>query len=45
MLQIITQGLQQGEMAVLAGTMSDKMLDRHQDMTTPPPRQNRNKKE
>jgi len=35
MLQIITQGLQQGEMSVLAGTMSDRMLDRQQDPTMP----------
>ena len=35
MLQTITQGLQQGELSVLSGTMSDQLLDRKQDMTIP----------
>lgn len=45
MLQTITQGLQQGELAVLSGTISDKILDRNQDSTMPPRPQQQSKKQ
>jgi hypothetical protein len=35
MLQIITQGIAQGELAMLAGSITDSSLDRQQNMTVP----------
>jgi hypothetical protein len=36
MMQAITQGIIQGELSLLSGTINDLMLDRKQDVTTPP---------
>tara|TARA_R110002012_G_scaffold1863_8_gene8995 strand:- start:34697 stop:35275 length:579 start_codon:yes stop_codon:yes gene_type:complete len=35
MLQAITQGISQGELSLLSGTINDMMLDRKQDITVP----------
>ena len=36
MIQVITQGIIQGEMGLLSGTITDSELNRQQDITTPP---------
>jgi hypothetical protein len=36
MLQMITSGIIQGEMGLLSSTITDEVLNRKQDMTTPP---------
>jgi hypothetical protein len=36
MLQMITSGIIQGEMGLLSSTITDEILNRKQDMTTPP---------
>jgi len=36
MINMITSGIIQGEMGLLSSTMSDEVLNRKQDMTTPP---------
>ena len=36
MIQMITSGIVQGELGLLSSTMSDEVLNRKQDMTTPP---------
>lgn len=35
MLQTITQGIMQGELGLMSGTINDQMLDRKQDITVP----------
>lgn len=36
MIQVITMGIAQGELGLLSSTISDEMLNRKQDLTTPP---------